>query len=179
MARAKSETTEPEWEVVRDDSDDDRAIDLRIRQLEVYARLLDAVVTIPGTRIRVGLDALFGLLPGFGDALMALAGSVIVVESARLGVPLLTMCRMVLNLVVDGLLGSVPVLGDLFDVVWTANLMNASLLRHHYERGDLRERSQKNADRLVLVVGVAFIAVAILFLIGALVSLGAFFVRVL
>ena len=100
----------------------------RVRRL---ARLLDDVVRIPGTRIRFGLDALIGLVPVAGDfAGTALSGYVIL-AAARLGTPPPVLLVMVFNVAVDTLIGSVPALGDLFDVGWKANVRNAALLDRH------------------------------------------------
>lgn len=106
----------------------------KIERLRNLARLLDAAVVIPGTKFRVGLDALLGLAPGVGDAITAAFGGYLVYEAARLGVPKATLLRMVSNLGIDLLAGSVPVIGDLFDAAWKANLRNADLIAEHVER---------------------------------------------
>ena len=94
-------------------------------------RILDDAIRIPGTRIRLGLDPILGLLPGIGDVVGgALTGSVIV-EAARLGASPAVLLRMLGNLALDGLLGMVPLLGDLFDIGWKANRRNLILLEAH------------------------------------------------
>jgi len=92
------------------------------------AHLLDNAFEIPGTRYRIGLDPLIGLIPVIGDLISMLIGSYIVVLAARLGVPRVVVVRMLVNLGIDLVLGSVPILGDALDVAWKANLMNARLL---------------------------------------------------
>jgi hypothetical protein len=88
-------------------------------------------VRIPGTSITVGLDSLVGLGPGVGDLAGGLMSGYIVLASARMGVPPSVVARMILNLGVDTLVGSVPLLGDLFDVGYRANIRNAALLDRH------------------------------------------------
>ena len=102
-----------------------------LRRVQILARALDSAIRIPGTRITFGLDSIIGLIPGAGDLASALMSGYIVLASARLGVPTSVVTRMILNLGVDTLVGSVPLLGDLFDVGFRANLRNASLLERH------------------------------------------------
>jgi hypothetical protein len=92
------------------------------------ATLLDAAIGIPGTRWRIGLDSLLGLVPAVGDALAALLSAYLVFEAARLGVSKGTLVRMVCNIVLDLGLGSVPVAGDVFDFLYKANQRNVRLL---------------------------------------------------
>lgn len=103
----------------------------RVRDL---ARVLDTVFTIPGTRIRVGLDAILGLIPGGGDVAGAALSGYIVLVAARLGAPPAVLWRMVANIAIDTAIGTVPVLGDLFDVAWKANSKNAELLDRFSEQ---------------------------------------------
>ena len=106
----------------------------RLEWLEWLAHLLDTALVIPGTRIRFGLDGLLGLVPGIGDAITTGISFWIVYEARRLGVPLRLVARMVGNVMVDGALGSVPVIGDAFDMMWRANRRNVALLRDHLTR---------------------------------------------
>lgn len=102
----------------------------RLRQL---SRILDKLVTIPGTPIHIGLDSLVGFLPIGGDILGVILASYIVIEAARLGVPKAILSRMVLNVIIDGLIGIVPIMGDLFDCAWTANEYNIKLLAEYLQ----------------------------------------------
>jgi hypothetical protein len=104
----------------------------KLRRLRRLATVLDAAWVIPGINVRIGWDPLIGLVPGIGDALSAAISSTIVVEAARLGVPTRTLLRMVLNIAIDFGLGTVPVAGDWFDVLWRANLMNVALIERHF-----------------------------------------------
>lgn len=100
----------------------------RVRRL---ARLLDTAVRVPGTNVRFGLDAALGLVPGVGDLAGAALSGYIVLAAVRLGAPAPVLVRMLLNVGVDTVAGSVPLLGDLFDVGWRANVRNAELLERH------------------------------------------------
>lgn len=91
--------------------------------------MLDAAIRIPGTRIYVGLDPLLGLIPGLGDVLASLLGSAILLLAVRLRVPRIVLVRMYLNVVVNGVVGAIPVAGDAFSVWFQSNMRNAALLR--------------------------------------------------
>jgi Domain of unknown function (DUF4112) len=102
--------------------------------LQRVARLaywLDDRFQIPGTRLRMGLDGLLGLIPGIGDTATALVAAYIVLEAARLGVPKRTLARMIANVGVDYIVGLVPLVGDLGDFAWKANRRNARMLHDH------------------------------------------------
>lgn len=103
------------------------------KRLERLAWYLDSSIPIPGLRTRFGLDALIGLFPGIGDTLGAILSSVILSEAARLGAPKTVLLKMAFNIALDTILGAVPVLGDLFDVVWKANQRNMRLLGTYLE----------------------------------------------
>ncbi len=89
---------------------------------------MDDQFHLPGTRIRFGIDSLVGLLPVAGDAVTTVAGLWLIAEAVRMNVPRGVLLRMLINLGVDSTLGSVPLVGDLFDVYWKSNRRNADLL---------------------------------------------------
>lgn len=97
----------------------------RLRRL---AWLLDSSMRIPGTRWTVGIDALIGLVPVLGDAAGVILSSYILFEAARMGASRGVLARMVLNIAIEGLVGSIPLLGDLFDAGFKANQRNIRLL---------------------------------------------------
>jgi len=106
---------------------------LRLKRLRQMSRILDKFFTVPGTPIHIGLDPLVGFIPVGGDVLGMILASYIVLEAARSGMPKITLIRMVLNVVIDGLIGTIPVIGDLFDCAWTANKYNIELLEQHFQ----------------------------------------------
>lgn len=96
--------------------------------LERLSWLLDDLVRVPGLGWRFGLDALVGLIPGFGDAATSLASFYILVSAVRYGVPKVTLVRMGMNIGLDYVVGSFPLVGDVFDVWWKSNQRNVALL---------------------------------------------------
>ena len=132
------------------------ARDPRVRHLDTLGYLLDDSIPIPGTGLRVGLDAVIGLIPGVGDIAGVVLSSWIVLQAARLGVGAAVLARMLLNLVIDGVVGAVPRLGDLFDAGWKANDRNLRLLHRALESPDAARRSSA-----AVVLGVALLLVAL------------------
>jgi len=96
---------------------------------ELLAKILDTTVKIPGTPFYVGLDPLLGLIPGIGDVLASLIGTVILILAARLDVPKAVITRMSVNLLINGTIGAIPILGDLFSFWFRSHARNAELLR--------------------------------------------------
>ena len=101
----------------------------RIARLETLANLLDTAILIPGTNIRFGADAIIGLVPGLGDLVTTALSLYIVREARALGAPRHLVLRMLGNVAVDGIVGVVPLAGDVLDVMWRANRRNMDLLR--------------------------------------------------
>lgn len=110
----------------------------RLRRLDWIATLLDTAFVVPGTKIRFGFDGLIGLAPGVGDAVTTALSLYIVHQAWRLGAPKPVITRMLANVLLDGVIGAVPVAGDLFDVMWRANKRNVRLLREWVDREGLR-----------------------------------------
>ncbi|MGH9310930.1 MAG: DUF4112 domain-containing protein [Vicinamibacterales bacterium] len=106
-----------------------------LEALRRWAVLLDSYFRVPGTRIRFGLDALIGLVPGLGDISTPVFAGMLLVQAVRMRLPVVVQARMVLNAAIDMLLGLVPVLGDLVDVGWKANMRNLALLERHARPG--------------------------------------------
>lgn len=104
----------------------------RIARLRRLAWLIDGIGRIPGTRFRFGLNSVIGLAPGAGDAVLAAISLYIVWQAARLGLPRAKIVRMLANVGVEAVLGSFPILGDLLDVVWKANLRNIGIIDEHF-----------------------------------------------
>ena len=110
----------------------------RLARIDALSRLLDTAFVIPGTSIRFGIDALIGLVPGIGDAITTVMALYIVSEARALGAPRLLIARMLANVALDGLVGAVPLAGDVFDVAFRANRRNMALLRGHLDRSRTR-----------------------------------------
>ncbi len=106
----------------------------RLLRLDALANLLDTAFIVPGTNIRFGIDALIGLVPGIGDIVTTAISLFIVREAHALGASRIVVARMLGNVALDGVVGAVPLFGDLFDVAWRANRRNVALLRQHLDR---------------------------------------------
>lgn len=106
---------------------------VHLERYRTFARALDSQFRIPFTPIRFGWDALIGLLPGAGDAIGGILSAYGLWVGTRLGAPASVLARMLLNLLIDVVIGAVPVLGDLFDVGWKGNLRNLALLERWVE----------------------------------------------
>ncbi len=127
--------------------------DRRASDVEALAHLMDTILKVPGLNLRVGLDPLLGLIPGVGDTVSSLISMYIIVAAARYGLPRVTLLRMGMNVVIDTLLGSLPLVGDLFDVYWKSNTRNVDLLRRHLEAVPAAQRRVRRGD-WVFVVGI-------------------------
>ncbi|MGL5795039.1 MAG: DUF4112 domain-containing protein [Waterburya sp.] len=117
----------------------------RINKLRRLSRLLDNAIPIPGTKFRFGLDPILGLLPGGGDTLTGGLSAYIVIEAARMGLPREILWQMVVNIILDSLAGTIPVIGDLFDLGWKSNVKNIALLEKHLEVAE-----SNKSDRLFI-----------------------------
>ncbi len=113
-------------------------VDEAISRLDALATVMDSLVTIPGTNVRIGVDALLGLVPVIGDIASQAISGYLIWEARRLGASKLVIGRMIANSAVDTVIGAVPFLGDAFDVAFRANKRNVALLRTHLH--DLRRR---------------------------------------
>lgn len=127
--------------------------------IEWLGWLMDDMIRVPGINWRFGLDALVGLIPGFGDTATSIVSFYILAAGVRYRVPKVTLLRMGLNLGIDYALGSLPVVGDLFDAWWKSNQKNIALLRERAEVGAEEARSGKLSDWL-------FVGLIMLLLIG-------------
>jgi hypothetical protein len=147
----------------------------RLERLRRVGYLLDNSIPIPGTRFRLGIDQLIGLVPGIGDLIGGLLSLYIIVESARIGVPRGLLARMGWNVAIDTLLGEVPILGDLFDIGFKANIRNLALLDGYFRRPvEVRRSSRRFVALIVLglflltAAAIAFAVVLVRLLLGLL-----------
>jgi hypothetical protein len=106
----------------------------RIARIDALATLLDTAFILPGTNVRFGLDAMVGLVPGIGDVITTAMSLYIVHEARQVGAPPHIILRMLANVMLDGIVGAVPVVGDAFDVLWRANRRNMRLLQNWLDR---------------------------------------------
>lgn len=130
-----------------------------------YAELLDDWFTIPGTKIKVGLDPIMGLVAGIGDLAGASLSVYFMFYATRLGAKSSVLLRMFMNIMADLIIGLIPVFGDLFDVAWKANLRNAKLLE------ELEENPEKLEKESTVLMWVLF-TILVLILIGVVIAIG-------
>ncbi|MEO1145995.1 MAG: DUF4112 domain-containing protein [Cyanobacteria bacterium J06638_22] len=102
-----------------------------LQRIRMVSHVLDEAFPVPGTGYRIGIDPFLGLIPGGGDTIGGVLSAYIVLEAMQLRLPRETLIRMVTNLLTDSILGTIPLLGDLFDVGWKANSRNLALLEAH------------------------------------------------
>jgi hypothetical protein len=124
-----SSVKEVEWEVLPPD-------EKRKRQgleplFKWLALIMDEFIRVPGTKFKFGLDPLMGLLPGLGDTGSALVSAFALIQAARLGVPKILLARMSLNILLNELIGIVPVVGDAFSFWFKSNARNYQIIRDH------------------------------------------------
>jgi len=129
--------------------------------VEHLATWLDSKFEIPRLGIRFGLDAILGLIPGFGDALTSLASLYILMLASRHNLPRITQARMAANIAVDWLVGSIPLMGDVFDVAWKAYQMNAALFKRHLLATNEEQRRNRRHDWLFLALLVVGLLIAL------------------
>lgn len=129
--------------------------------LEQLSRWMDGLFRVPGTGWRFGLDAIVGLVPGVGDTLTTIVSFYILAAGVRYRVPKVTLARMGANLAVDYLVGSIPLVGDLFDAAWKSNQMNVELLKRRATVNAEEARRGRLSDWL-FVAFIMFLLVALL-----------------
>lgn len=147
---------------------DDGAAERRLRRL---AWLLDNSIPLPGG-YRIGLDGLIGLVPGIGDAAGALVSGYLVAEAGRLGASKALLFRMAFNVLLETVIGAIPLAGDLFDFAFKANLRNLRLLEQHTRDPVGQTRSQR-AVAAAIIIGVLTVTGLLVWAVAAL--LGALF----
>ncbi|MEQ8305404.1 MAG: DUF4112 domain-containing protein [Hoeflea sp.] len=122
-------------------------IEAELARLERLANLLDARFRLPGTPIRFGIDGIAGLVPGIGDTLTAAPSAWMIWRGHKLGVRRRMLARMIANSGLDYLIGLIPLVGDIFDVGFKANLRNAAILRDELTAYQKAGVSAENLER--------------------------------
>ena len=126
----------------------------RLKQL---AWLLDSSIPIPGTRFTIGIEALIGLFPFIGDLIGVLLSSYILGEAARLGAPKSVLLRMSGNVALEGVVGIIPLAGDVFDAAYKANQRNVRLLEAWLEEPRRTVRSSRLLGAAIVAGAVGFL----------------------
>jgi len=129
------------------------------------ALLMDNLIRVPGTNFRIGIDPLIGLIPGLGDTGSALVSALALIQAARAGLPKIILARMAVNILLNELIGIVPLVGDAFSFWFKSNARNHQLIRE-YTGG---RRSAGRSD-WIFVIGI-LVTLGLLFSVGIMVSL--------
>ena len=119
--------------------------------------IMDDLLRLPGTKFRVGLDPVIGLLPGLGDTASAIVSALALIYAARSGVPKILLARMATNILINELVGIVPGVGDAFSFWFKSNARNYELLKHHVSKPHRSKRS--DWVFVVAVLGLLFVIV--------------------
>jgi Domain of unknown function (DUF4112) len=138
-------------------------------EVELIAWLLDNSIPIPGTGRRIGIDAIVGFLPGLGDVVSGAVGLLVVARGAALGVPRVVIARMLVNTLLDFLIGSIPLIGDAFDLWFKANARNVALMRAYLADRD-RSTAPEWAFFAILAGALVLVAGGVIWLIGAIIG---------
>jgi hypothetical protein len=138
-------------------------------QVELIAWLLDNSIPIPGTGRRIGIDAIVGFVPGLGDVVSGAIGLIVVARGAALGLPRVVIARMLVNTLLDFLIGSIPVIGDAFDLWFKANARNVALMRIYLGDRD-RSTAPEWAFFAILAGALVLLAAGLVWLIGAIIG---------
>jgi len=125
--------------------------------LDILSHLLDDFIKVPGTSIRFGLDGIVGLIPGIGDILGGVASCIIIVAAWARGIPYVTLIRMVANVAIEVGIGTIPLLGDAFDIAWRANRRNYALLT-----GSLYEPRKHTIQSWIFLIALCAMLVALM-----------------
>ncbi len=131
-----------------------------LKWLDSASQFLDNRFRIPGTEIRFGFDFLVGLIPGVGDVVSFGLSGLLLTAMARKGASGIVMLKMLGNILLDTLVGTVPVLGDIFDLSYRANRRNLALLREHYRHDEHQGSAWPVIVVLLLVLFAMFLAVS-------------------
>jgi len=141
---------------------------LPLARMHRLAWLLDNSIRVPGFNYRIGIDPLLGLLPGIGEAAGGVLSMYIIAEAVRGGLPRAIILRMVFNLAMEMVIGTIPLIGDLFDMTWKANLRNMRLVESYAARPQKSVTTSKWFLRgviialLLLTVALAYLGFLIL-----------------
>src|SRR5437870_12378569 len=159
--RTQTDVIEPEWEVLPPEEKDKRA---RLEPLFRWvAIVMDELIAFPNTKFKFGLDPLIGLVPGIGDTASAIVSALVLIQAARRGLPNILLARISLNILINEIIGIIPVLGDAFSFWFKSNKRNYQLLRIHVSKPGLSKRGDwifvvaaLAILLFVVVIGIAF-----------------------
>jgi hypothetical protein len=133
-----------------------------IQWLEDVSTWMDSKFRLPGTQIRFGLDPIIGLIPFAGEVTTLVISSGLVLSMAKHGVSRKVVILMVLNVLLDAVIGSIPIIGNIFDFTYRANQRNIRLLKRHYQEG----KYQGSGRGIIIIIVVIFLLAIVLLAYG-------------
>jgi Domain of unknown function (DUF4112) len=142
-----------------------RASSDELRWVDSFTRTLDTRLKIPGTNIRFGLDFILGLIPGLGDFISLGLSGLLIATMAKNGASLLLVTKMLGNVLLDAIVGSVPILGNVFDLFYKANTRNLILMREYYQE----DKHRGSAWPILITV---FVILAVVLVLGLWILIG-------
>lgn len=129
----------------------------RLKWVDKIAQLMDSKFLIPGTKIRFGLDPIISLFPVVGDLVSYIISGVLINTMYRKGASQKLVVKMVINATIDLIIGSIPLLGSIFDVFYKSNTKNVQLLKEYYEEG---KHQGSGKGLITLALAIVFIIIA-------------------
>jgi len=140
--------------------------------VERLSWLLDESITLPNG-YKIGLDGFIGLIPGIGDFIGGSLSSIIIYKAHQLGVPRMILGRMIINMMIETVLGAIPFAGDVFDFVWKANKRNVALLKDYQQQPEqvYRKSLMQSILFITVLLGILALTIALIaWIIGLLVA---------
>jgi len=126
----------------------------KLQSLDKLAWLLDSSIKIPGTNRTIGLDGIIGLIPGIGDAFAGMLSAYIIIKALIMGLPIFVIAQMIVNMIIEGVIGAIPFFGDIFDFIFKSNRRNVRLMRNYFE--DPKETAERSASSVIGLLVVLF-----------------------
>jgi hypothetical protein len=121
-----------------------------LQRIRKIANLLDTAIGIPGTKFRIGLDPILGLIPGGGDLIAALISAYMIYLATRFRLEKEEIGKMVGNVAIETIFGSIPLIGDIFDAYYKANIRNLEILENHLQKSNTKTEESKLESQIVL-----------------------------
>jgi hypothetical protein len=158
MPADRDKNTEPEIRIIRPGKHQQVQDDPTLRIVERISHLLDSQFIIPGTNIRFGIDPIMSLIPVLGDFLTYMVSAALIYTMHNHGASRKVVIKMILNSTLDAVIGSVPLIGTIFDVFYRSNDKNLRMLKEHYFEG----KHQGSGNGLIIVISLLCLAVVVL-----------------
>ena len=153
----KAGVQDAEWEVLPPERSEGRPVEPLFRFLALF---MDNLIRVPGTQFRFGIDPLLGLIPGVGDTGAAFVSAMALVQAARQGLPKIVLARMSLNILLNELIGIIPIFGDAFSFWFKSNARNYALIQRYLAEGHAPRRSQRG-DWIFVISVIVVLAVIV------------------